>query len=385
MIVHAPNVHQSGGKVLLVELMRVAAQENTVSTFIVDQRLEVPEELLSRLQLVRVAPRILARIAAEFRLRRVVQQHLAENQPQAVLCFGNLPPLLDLGRKRGGNHAKGSRQKVHLFFQNVILLKKFSGFPFALKTRLQQKVERLWLRWGLKNVDRVWVQSESVRELFLAEHCGHSSCELEVGVAPFVGLSGSIAEASNRVNLGSNLGGPLGGSADSARFGDVNKKFDFVYVATGDPHKNHENLLAAWQILVKHKAYPRLALTLPLSARSLLGKVEILKAEGLALENFPQLSHSEVLCLYGQSRALVFPSYCESFGLPLLEARAQGLAIVAAERDYVRDLVIPEESFDPDSPKSIARAVLRFLRLPESRVRVLSAQEFWNKLQGIHE
>jgi glycosyltransferase involved in cell wall biosynthesis len=57
---------------------------------------------------------------------------------------------------------------------------------------------------------------------------------------------------------------------------------------------------------------------------------------------------------------LIYPSLFESFGLPLLEARQAGLPIIAAELDYVRDIVEPVVSFDPESALSIARAVMRY-------------------------
>ena len=36
------------------------------------------------------------------------------------------------------------------------------------------------------------------------------------------------------------------------------------------------------------------------------------------------------------------------------------MPILAAERDYVRDVVAPVVSFDPESALSIARAVMRY-------------------------
>jgi glycosyltransferase involved in cell wall biosynthesis len=67
----------------------------------------------------------------------------------------------------------------------------------------------------------------------------------------------------------------------------------------------------------------------------------------------------EISGLDAQAKALIFPSLFESFGLPLLEAAKAGLPILASERDYVRDVVKPVASFDPESALSIARAVLR--------------------------
>jgi len=61
------------------------------------------------------------------------------------------------------------------------------------------------------------------------------------------------------------------------------------------------------------------------------------------------------------SSALLFPSRMETFGLPMLEARALRVPVLAAERDFVRDVCEPAQTFDPASPVSIASAVRRFV------------------------
>ena len=88
------------------------------------------------------------------------------------------------------------------------------------------------------------------------------------------------------------------------------------------------------------------------------------------------LSASQLEKTYQGSKALIFPSVFESFGLPLVEAQAFGLPILAAERDYVRDVITPVESFDPESAVSIARAVMRHLSLPQKPTILMSASEF---------
>jgi glycosyltransferase involved in cell wall biosynthesis len=85
---------------------------------------------------------------------------------------------------------------------------------------------------------------------------------------------------------------------------------------------------------------------------------------------------------YREAGALIYPSTMESLGLPLLEARAAGLPVIASERDYVRDLVVPEQTFDPESPLSIARAVKRFLNGPENPPPILGPREFMNWLRS---
>ncbi len=76
------------------------------------------------------------------------------------------------------------------------------------------------------------------------------------------------------------------------------------------------------------------------------------------------------------SRALVYPSVMESMGLPLIEARPAGLAAIAAELNYVRDVVDPEQSFDPSSGMSIARAIKRHLGMHESPLPMMSPDSF---------
>ena len=76
------------------------------------------------------------------------------------------------------------------------------------------------------------------------------------------------------------------------------------------------------------------------------------------------------------SNALIFPSYFESFGLPLLEAKNLNIDIVASEKDYVRDMVDPKETFDPSSSNSIARAIKRYLNIDEPKTNIKGAKEF---------
>jgi glycosyltransferase involved in cell wall biosynthesis len=91
----------------------------------------------------------------------------------------------------------------------------------------------------------------------------------------------------------------------------------------------------------------------------------------------------QMAILYAQSSVLIYPSLFESFGLPLLEARQVGLPIIAAERDYVRDVVEPVESFDPESSSSIARAVLRHRGLIAEPNLPASAEFFLRQLSEL--
>ncbi|WP_181184413.1 glycosyltransferase [Cupriavidus pinatubonensis] len=158
-------------------------------------------------------------------------------------------------------------------------------------------------------------------------------------------------------------------------------EWDFVYVADGQAHKNHLALLEAWRELALEGVKPRLALTLTSRDGHLINTVNAMRAEcGANIHNIGQISHQEVLELYRCSRALIFPSQFESFGLPLVEAHELGLPILASELDYVRDVCSPEQTFDPNSPLSIVRAVKRFLDIPESMPAMYSPRDFLREL-----
>jgi glycosyltransferase involved in cell wall biosynthesis len=162
-------------------------------------------------------------------------------------------------------------------------------------------------------------------------------------------------------------------------------KKNFLYVASGEPHKNHRNLMEAWVLLAMEGIRPGLYLTLDKNGFSdLCGWIEDrIKNFGLNVTNVGSISAQDLERVYKESLALIYPSDFESLGLPLIEARCAGLPILAAERDYVRDAVDPEETFDPGSPVSIARAVKRFLEIPEKPLPVMDAREWLSKIYEI--
>ncbi len=83
---------------------------------------------------------------------------------------------------------------------------------------------------------------------------------------------------------------------------------------------------------------------------------------GPAVRMLGYLPDPEVRDLYRLARLLVFPSLCEGFGLPLLEAMASGLASAVS-----RTGALPEVGgdaaayFEPEDPADIARVILGLL------------------------
>jgi glycosyltransferase involved in cell wall biosynthesis len=157
---------------------------------------------------------------------------------------------------------------------------------------------------------------------------------------------------------------------------------DFVYVATGEPHKNHRNLMRAWELLAHEGLHPSLCLTVPdAQYPELAADIAHRTAQGgLNVRNLGALAPGDTRELYERSGALIYPSRFESLGLPLIEARAAGIGVLAGELDYVRDSLDPDETFDPSSPVSIARAVKRYLGRPDPPLPMVGPEEFLQRV-----
>lgn len=334
IILYAPNVHCGGGLTLLHELLRKLPDNVQL---IVDARCPLSDDDFGLLKVERVKPTLWGRITAELFLRRLV------GHDDNVLMFGNLPPIFRL---------KGD---VRLFLQNRYLVDDVSLEGFSYWFRFRITMERLWLKGFNKNVGGILVQTPSMR-LLVKQKLGVDS-----KILPFVANAKFFSRRQ------------LERSEDGI-------KYDFIYLASGEPHKNHRNLIRAWSILTQEEIRPSLVLTLNHKEfPGLISWVEKQKREyDLNVTNFGSIPRDEVYDLFRNSRTLVFPSTLESFGIPLIEARNAGLTIVASELDFVRDLVDPEETFDPTSPISIARAVRRFLDGEEETLHLLDAGSFLN-------
>ncbi|NNL66145.1 MAG: glycosyltransferase, partial [Myxococcales bacterium] len=87
--------------------------------------------------------------------------------------------------------------------------------------------------------------------------------------------------------------------------------------------------------------------------------------------------YQDILRYYRGAAALVFPSYIETFGHPLLEAMLCGTPVVAADipsfREIARDIAL---YFPPDDAAALAAAVQQVLDDPASaRTRTAAGQE----------
>lgn len=341
VVLYAPNVHTGGGFVLLQALLEAWPRNEPLQLFL-DARVQTRITIPDSASVYWVKPRALARFRGEVAVRRAAA-HTAK-----LFCFHGLPPLFP------------SRAQIVVFLQNRNYLGGVALSQFSWKTRLRLLFERSIGRLMRHRVAEYVVQTPTMRREVLAWF-GDSAEVPPVRIAPFV----------------SEMPVPSDGPSDSSR------RWDFLYVADGVAHKNHRRLIEAWRLLAQDGLCPSLALTLGARDAALARELlDVAARHGLRVENFGELSREDMAGLYAQAGALVFPSFGESFGLPLLEAASAGLPIVAAELDYVRDVCKPSQTFDPTSATSIARAVRRHMDQDCAVVAPLRPAQFWAMLRS---
>jgi glycosyltransferase involved in cell wall biosynthesis len=322
LYIHAVNIHNGGGRNLLSALLAACPSDLTVSVAL-DRRMILAGNTRNQLNVRYFHPTIWGRLTAELSIKQQGRAH------DKLLFFGNLPPnryLIDA---------------VGLY-----------GFPF--KTKLRLWAERLWLSLGTRNVDEFIVQTPTMKRLLELRTQGR----IPVRVLPFM---------ENH-----------GGYARKVAPSEIQKNVDFLYVASGEPHKNHRQLIEAWCLLAHEGVFPSLKLTVDEVHFGALWSWMAKKIEQchLSVENVGSVPPDQIKLFYDQAGALIYPSTFESFGLPLIEARQAGLPVLASELDYVRDVLDPEQSFDPHSAVSIARAVKRFLGIEEQPLPLQDAGGF---------
>jgi len=339
--IYAPTIKEGGGKVVLQYTLKLLQGKSYVA-LITKEVLKVNWLQGQRVKVI--TPGFLSRLKAEFWLFKNVEIN------DSVICMGNLPPIFKL------------KSKVIVYLQNAFLIdplfKNLSTSDFFKYSLL-----KIFFIFFSRNVNLYLVQTNLMKEEFLSKF----GINYRVEVLPFVEMK-SIFER-DFIN-------------DCKK---ITPKYDFIYVASGEKHKNHIRLIDAWIFLAKQNLYPSLCLTLNLTqSRVLEEKIhDAISKYGVKISNVGHVSRNKVYELYVSSGALIYPSLVESFGIPLMEAEAASIGIVASELDYVRELVDPNETFNPYSPRSIASAVKRYMKIELNTNNYVSVEESSEMLKKV--
>lgn len=153
-----------------------------------------------------------------------------------------------------------------------------------------------------------------------------------------------------------------------------------LYPAAAWPHKNHDGLFAAMDLVRREQ--PELRLVLTGSGSERLGDLPPW------VEHRGRVSDTQLLELYRSAGCLAFPSLYEGFGLPLLEAMATGCVVAASDVASMPEVCGDAAVFfDPSDPGSIAAGIRTALdagdRLTE-RGLARAAEFTWERCADAH-
>lgn len=150
----------------------------------------------------------------------------------------------------------------------------------------------------------------------------------------------------------------------------------YVLFVGGDyPNKNRPAALAAFTLLTQSTHLPH---HLVLVGRDATTEGELLQRyPGLDLSRvrrLEQVSQAELARLYRRADLFLFPSTCEGFGLPVLEAMASGAPVVTSTASSLPE-VGGEAALlvDPYDPHALAAAMIQVLADPALHSRLRKA------------
>lgn len=221
---------------------------------------------------------------------------------------------------------RGVRRSVLVHQPNIFSRPERGGVGVAQKLRYAL-LRRLIIR-SVRSVDRVFVQTSVVARQLEELAKGDIAIELAPPSAPS-SLPAVPRDVANR------------GQAS------------FLYIGSAASHKNVGLLLEAAPLLRARNPEARVTLTIDPPDTAMPPGVECVGP----------LSRQEVAEALSHATALVMPSLSETVGLPMLEAMALDVPVIAADRPYAHAICGDAATyFDPLSPEALADVCDRLVR-----------------------
>lgn len=139
----------------------------------------------------------------------------------------------------------------------------------------------------------------------------------------------------------------------------------FLVVSTIEPRKNHTYLLDTFERLWSQNHKVRLVFIgrVGWEVKELMRKIDLHPKRDDLFFVFHDLNDAELSYCYSHATSLLFPSFSEGFGLPIIEALEHGLPVIASDipvhREIGGDLLM---YIDPHKPKTLMTRVLNILQ-----------------------
>lgn len=308
LLVDATYIHNGGGRILLNYLIMKLLESKKDIFFLLDSRCEPDFDFIHSQNRLYLKTNLWSRY-------KFYSSHKSDFSK--VICLGNLPPPVRL------------KAQVYTYFQNLTYL-DYSNYYGITKSVLSLK--SWYLNFYLKNTDYVIVQTDYVKDSFCKKY---QLLESQCFTIPF--FENFVGKNKTKIRI----------------------KEYFLFVSDGNTHKNHNNLLKAWEIV--NQKNPNLALHLTVSEiyPKLLKTIEKFQSKGLSIINHGRVSQTSLSELYQASEYIIYPSFTESFGLGLIEGVLAGCKPIVSNRPYAFAVVEPFKVFNPLDFWDIANSVLQ--------------------------
>jgi glycosyltransferase involved in cell wall biosynthesis len=309
ILIDSTYINNGGGLVLLKYLITVLSKAKLNCHFLLDIRCKTMFNENIKGKVTFLNPTVINR-----------HKYYKDNgdKYRKILSFNNIPP------------SYRTKAEVFTYFHNVSMFESYD--KIRIKAKILAFLKLNFIKYFLKNTDWFIVQTENVK-YNVAQNLNFNPEKIKV--IPFFP---ELSVIQNFQTKNSN---------------------HFIYVSDGNPHKNHLNLIDAWEIVNKYKPEAKLFLTISDNYPSLL---KIIKEKNLNITNIGFVNQEDLKNYYNNCGYLIYPSYMESFGLGLIEAASFQCNIIASDKPYVFEVVQPSLVFDPKNHVDIANKVLEVLK-----------------------
>ena len=243
-----------------------------------------------------------------------------KNDFTSIFCFGNIPAPIKMN------------VPVYTYFHNINLLTLAEAN--SIKAKVAAWLKRCYFLL-LKRNTNLWIVQTTNTAHELKNHLKEKYNR--INILPFYDIPECLRENRTRKH----------GSG-------------YVYIANYTGAKGHEELLKAWEILHDRGIEISLHLTVSRSAESFLLQIETAQAKGVKIINHGIIPFDQVIKLYQQAKAIIYPSHNESLGLGIIEAIESGCDVIGSALPFIHAICKPSVTFDPHSPESIADAVMKY-------------------------
>jgi glycosyltransferase involved in cell wall biosynthesis len=147
-----------------------------------------------------------------------------------------------------------------------------------------------------------------------------------------------------------------------------------LYVGNAYPHKNLDRLIESFRLFRKrgHQNWRLFLVGAPDYFYERL-QSEISESDRAGVNFYGQATDEDLAQLYREAQFYIFPSLCEGFGLPPLEAMCAGLPVAASNASCLPEVLGDAALFfDPEDPNDMAATMARLADDNELRQQLIA-------------